>query len=574
MTLLDTLYFARPYWLLAIPLTLVAAYFFVASSSKKHNLDKVIDPNLMVHLEYKNASGPSYKWLTLLVICLSWISLSGISWTKHPTQMLESTQKTILVVDQSLSMYANDIKPNRLTQLKQTARDLLSQITEGELALVAFAGEGYVISPFSQDRKTAGHFLLALEPVIMPSYGSNLTDGISAALSLHNSSSTPLHIIVLTDDVTESDQAAIPELFADKNIKFDLIAIGSQEDSYIPLPDGQILKRNGRNVNPKTPFSDLETLSNRLSGNYYQGRLSTTELAEITNVYFDNSQTQEADNQSIHWVEQGHWFALPLLVWLALQFRRGALFGLLICFYLSPQPSLQAAPLDWFLTQDQKGQKAADEGNWQEADSLFTDPKWKSASSYALENYPETVETLDKIDRNAADNYNLGNALALSGDIENAIQAYEKALEQDPSLDAAKENLTYLKKLQEQQEKQNQENQQGQSEDSKDQQSSSDNQEQDQNSDSNEQKDNKSDETQDKTKTPEDNNKDTDENDASESADSQQQSLDKEQQQALNQWLNQIQDNPGLLLQRKLWYMHQEKRNERLYSQEEQRTPW
>ena len=85
--------------------------------------------------------------------------------------------------------------------------------------------------------------------------------------------------------------------------------------------------------------------------------------------------------------------------------------------------------------------------------------------------------------------------------------------------------------------------------------------------------DNKKNEKQDKNETPKDNKQDkhSDEKSKNEPI---QPPLDKEKTQALNQWLRQIQDDPGLLLQRKLWYLHQEKRNENRFSQEDGQNPW
>ena len=156
--LFDVVHFERPYWLILLPITLLLALFITAKSANKSTLNKVVDPRLMPHLVYRNSASNTNKWLGLMAVSLCWIGLAGISWTKAPTTMFENTQKTVLVVDQSLSMYATDIKPNRQTQLKQTIRDLLEQSKEGDIALVAFAGEGFVISPFSQDRETITHF--------------------------------------------------------------------------------------------------------------------------------------------------------------------------------------------------------------------------------------------------------------------------------------------------------------------------------------------------------------------------------------------------------------------------------
>ncbi|MBU1294761.1 MAG: VWA domain-containing protein [Gammaproteobacteria bacterium] len=587
MMLFDLIHFERPYWLILLPITLLLAYFITGKSSNKSTLNKVIDQRLMQHLVYQNTSSNVNKWFGLAAISLCWIGLAGISWTKAPTTMFENTQKTVLVVDQSLSLYATDIKPNRQTQLKQTIRDILAQSKEGDIALVAFAGEGFVISPFSQDRETITHFLLALDPIIMPTYGSNLTSGIETALSLSKDDATPLHLIVLTDDLSEQDKTAIPTLFKGKNIQLDLVAVGTTNTSPIKLPDGQILKKNGRNVSPITPIKDLKALTTSLGGTFHQGRLSSQELAQITNTALDNQQTQKAQNKSIHWIEQGQWLALPFLFWLAFQFRKGMLFMLLVSVIYLPSEKLQASPLDWFLTPDQKGQQAVNQGNWQAADQYFQQPEWKAASSYALENYPETIQQLENLNRNSAENYNLGNALALSGDTEQAIRAYEKALEQDPSLKAAKDNLDYLKKQQQEQQKKDQQKKEQEKSKQQDKeknqnkqpnQSDADNKsdpedKNDSKDPSDSKKDNKKNEKQDKNKTPEDNKQD-------ENSDEQKQKkpentqLDKEKTQALNQWLRQIQDDPGLLLQRKLWYLHQEKRNENRFSQEDGQNPW
>ena len=264
MILFDIIHFERPLWLILLPITLLIAFLVTTKSANSRTLNKVVDQRLMQHLVYKNTASNINKWLGLAAVSLCWIGLAGISWTKAPSTMFENTQKTILVVDQSMSMYATDLKPNRQTQLKQTIRDILDNSKEGEIALVAFAGEGFVISPFSQDRETITHFLLALDPLIMPVYGSNLTSGIESALSLSPSSAEPVHLIVLTDDLSEQDQNTIPALLKGKNIQLDLIAVGTQNASIIKLPDGQILRKNGRNVMPTTPIDDLKALTTSL----------------------------------------------------------------------------------------------------------------------------------------------------------------------------------------------------------------------------------------------------------------------------------------------------------------------
>lgn len=585
MTLFDLIHFTRPYWLVLIAAIVLLTLFVNKNPLVNNRINKLIDPNLRQHLVYKDATRHLNKWLGLAVAISLCLGLAGISWTKAPSTQFENTRKTVMVVDQSLSMYATDIKPNRQTQLKQSVRDILTQSKEGDIALVAFAGEGFVISPFSQDRDTITHFLLALEPIIMPVYGSDLSSGIETALSLSNDDTSPLHLIVFTDDLSEQDKVQIPALLNNRNTQLDLIAVGTETPAIITLPDGQILRQNGRNILPVTPLQELANLTESLGGQFYQGRLSPDDVSRITDVSLDNQSIQQAQNKSIQWIEQGHWFALPFVIWLAFQFRKGMLLMMMLTLFTLPSEKVQASPLDWFKTKDQKGQQAVDQGDWQTADQYFQQPNWKAASSYALENYPTTAEALQSIERSAADNYNLGNALALLGNVQEAISAYEKALEQDPSLSVAQENLDYLKQYQEKQreEKQNnasqQENNAEQSEqNSQDQtdnpENSSDNTDQNDAKEHTDAKnDNKKNEKQDNTKTPEDNGESPDANEQP-STELENTQLNNEEAQALNQWLRQIQDDPGLLLQRKLWHLHQEKRSDNRYTQKDGQNPW
>ena len=585
MTLFDLIHFTRPYWLVLIAAIVLLTLLVNKNPLVNNRINKLIDPNLRQHLVYKDATSRLNKWLGLAVAISLCLGLAGISWTKAPSTQFENTRKTVMVVDQSLSMYATDIKPNRQTQLKQSVRDILTQSKEGDIALVAFAGEGFVISPFSQDRDTITHFLLALEPIIMPVYGSDLSSGIETALSLSNDDTSPLHLIVFTDDLSEQDKVQIPALLNNRNTQLDLIAVGTETPAIITLPDGQILRQNGRNILPVTPLQELANLTESLGGRFYQGRLSPDDVSRITDVSLDNQSIQQAQNKSIQWIEQGHWFALPFVIWLAFQFRKGMLLMMMLTLFTLPSEKVQASPLDWFKTKDQKGQQAVDQGDWQTADQYFQQPNWKAASSYALENYPTTAEALQSIERSAADNYNLGNALALLGNVQEAISAYEKALEQDPSLSVAQENLDYLKQYQEKQreEKQNNASQQENNAEKSEQNSqdqtdnpenSSDNTDQNDAKEHTDAKnDNKKNEKQDNTKTPEDNGESPDANEQP-STELENTQLNNEEAQALNQWLRQIQDDPGLLLQRKLWHLHQEKRSDNRYTQKDGQNPW
>lgn len=570
MTAFDWLHFNRPFWLLLIPIVWLLASLLTWQRSDKA-LKTVVAPHLLPFLTQSERKGSTQKWLGLICASLLIIGLSGISFSKAETELYSPQQKTVFIVDQSLSLYATDVRPNRLTREKQILRDILRGDLEGEMALIAYAGDAYVVSPFTQDRETLTHFLVALDPLIMPLYGSNLASALQQALQLISPEEAPYtSFVVLTDDINSADETQMA-MVTKARINLEVISIGTTEGATMQMPDGQILRHQGISVVAKTPLQQIETITSKVGGHYYDHQATPTDIANIGRHASPALEATKSQFSGITWQEQGHWFALPFIAWLLWQFRGGYIL-MLLCALGLPIKEAKASPLDWFKTNDQKAQQAFDQGDWQSAAELFQEPRWKAASEYAKQAYDNTAQQLQPIAQSAADFYNLGNALALQENLEGAAKAYQEALRQQPGLQAAQENLDYVQQLLDEQAQQQQQNPSPQ--DNENSQPSDSNSEQDPSSDSpsSDDADDKMSQKQDNNAEKQDNQKDPDASDSANSRQAERSQM--EDQQALEQWLRQIQDDPGTLLQRKLWYLHQERRNENRFNQEEGRQPW
>src|SRR5690606_28459197 len=93
------------------------------------------------------------------------------------------------------------------------------------------------------------------------------------------------------------------------------------------------------------------------------------------------------------------------------------------------------------------------EGRSLEAAQLFSDPRRQGHALYLGGAYAEAAGRFALGDA-AADHYNRGNALARAGQLEEALQAYDLALERDPLLDQARYNRERVEELLRQQEQQ------------------------------------------------------------------------------------------------------------------------
>ena len=131
-----------------------------------------------------------------------------------------------------------------------------------------------------------------------------------------------------------------------------------------------------------------------------------------------------------------------------------------------------SAMADFWLNSNQKGQQALDEGRPNEAASLFERPDWQGVAEYRAGEYDEALQRW--VEAKTADGYfNQGNALAQKGQYEKAIAEYDKALELEVDMADAQFNKELMEKLlqqQEQQEKEQEQESDKQDQDNKDQQ--------------------------------------------------------------------------------------------------------
>lgn len=113
-------------------------------------------------------------------------ALAGPSFGYKETPSFQLSGARILVMDMSRSLYATDLKPNRLTQAKYKAKDLLPYWKEGMTGLVAYANSSYLVSPLTGDSKTLDNLITNLSPEIMPykGKGSNLSAAITQSIEM------------------------------------------------------------------------------------------------------------------------------------------------------------------------------------------------------------------------------------------------------------------------------------------------------------------------------------------------------------------------------------------------------
>lgn len=478
-----TLEWLRPWWLLAF----IPAVFLIwrawQTQAKQGAWHKVIDPkfqSLLLGSQANEQFTLSHK-VSLITLASIWglitLILAGPSIKSIEIPAQKSQQGTVILLDLSLSMLADDLPPSRLNRVKFKLTDLIKANPQESIGMVAYAGSAHAITPISEDNQTLLSLLPALNPVIMPHYGSNPIAGLNKADELFKGAHiTDGHILWITDDIENEQIEAVSDWFQSNDYSLSILTVGTAQGGVVHIPNYGILKDDQEQVIlPGLPSDRFIALSQSLAAPLSALKLEESDFDQLLghspNLAHKKTEQEAEQKTAMHPLDQGAALLIILVPLISLIYRRGWLFSFLLTSLLPlsllgySNPSMaENSNSQWdelgnmFQTHDQQAYKAWKKQNFEAAEALFENPQWQASSLYRLGRYSEAAKLFAR-DKTPKGFYNLGNALAKSGDFKGAQKAYQQALELQPDMESAKQNLEIIEKLLQEQKQEEQNNQ-------------------------------------------------------------------------------------------------------------------
>ncbi|MGD0036988.1 MAG: VWA domain-containing protein [Bacteroidota bacterium] len=400
-----------------------------------------------------------------------------------------------VVLDVSLSMKSEDIRPSRLEKAKLDVSDLLRKLSGDRVGMIVFAGDAFVQFPLTADYAAADLFISAIDVDAVPVPGTMIGSGIEVALkSFSNDVPTQKAIVVVSDgENTEGDVMGAVEDAKKAGVRVYSVGMGTPEGGPIP-----VLNQNGVRVDYKRDQSGsivlskldetmLQQISVTTGGSYHR---ATSGGNEIDDIFKELASLEKVEfgTKQITGYETRYQYPLAFaILFLIIEVMLSEKRTKLAVWFKKLLPAAVTVFLLAFLSARANAQTVRShisEGNQVYSKSKYTDaeveykkaleknPKSKEGqfnlgnSYYKQQRYDEAMReygnsgvAMKSPQERAATFYNAGNSLYQSNKYQDAINAYKQSLRLNPNDEDTRYNLQMARaKLAQQQQQQKQQN--------------------------------------------------------------------------------------------------------------------
>lgn len=492
----DTIYL---YLLIVIPILGVIYLFGLYRSRKK--LKKAGDIELLKGLMPDvSVWRPATKFcLMLTALALMIIMLARPQFGTKINNEKRTGIETIIAMDISNSMLAEDVVPSRLDRSKMMVENLVDNFNDDKIGLIVFAGDAFVQLPITSDYVSAKMFLESIDPSMMASQGTDAAAAINMAVnSFTHDEGVGKAIILITDG--EDHEGGALEAAAnakEKGMRVYVLGVGSPKGAPIPIPGTNdfMTDNSGKTVMSALNEEMCKQIASAGGGVYIHVDNNSNAQQQLNNELDKLAKKEMETTIYSEYDDQFQAVCIIVLLLLIIEvcilerknpiFRKFSLFGkkagkasMIIFFLMTSAASFAQTDRDYV----REGNRHFRKGNFDEAEVSYRKAQEKNANnpqaSYNLANsmfaqrkdsaaivqFEQAVKSETNPFRKAQSYHNIGVVCQGHKMFGEAIEAYKNALRLNPNDHATRYNLELCRR---QLKNQNQ-NQQQQGENNKD----------------------------------------------------------------------------------------------------------
>ena len=497
--------FADPIYLYLLAVIPVLALIrFLTYRNQKKRLRKFGDPKLLRSLMPDvSRFRPAVKfWILQGALALLVVMLARPQFGTKISNEQRTGIETIIAMDISNSMLAEDITPSRLDRSKMMVENLVDHFTNDKIGLLVFAGDAFVQLPITSDYVSAKMFLSSIDPSMMATQGTDIARAIDmASHSFTQEEGIGKAIIVITDG-EDHEGGALESAEAAKKagMRVYVLGVGSTQGAPIPIPGtGDYMKDNTGNTVMSALNEDMcRQVAQAGGGAYIHVENNSAAQDQLDNELSKLAKKETTSTVYSEFDEQFQAVAILALLLLILEIcifdRRNPLLKRLSLFGSKKKAAATVALLLVAITASaqtdrqyiREGNKQFRVGQYDKAEVSYRkavekNPKNPQAAynlgnalmaqkkdSSAVQQFEQATRIETNPLRKAAAYHNMGVICQTHKMYGEAIEAYKNALRLNPNDDETRYNLVLCKKQKQKQDQNQQQNQNNKDDQKKD----------------------------------------------------------------------------------------------------------
>lgn len=305
------------YFLLIIPFLVV--FYIYTNYRRRKKLRQYGDPELMAHL-MPNVSKyrPDVKfWLVTAALVMVIFMLARPQFGSKMETVKRQGVETVVALDISNSMLAQDVTPSRLEKSKKLVSRLVETFNNDKVAMIVFAGEAFTQLPITSDYISAKMFLETISPSLITTQGTDIRGAIDLAMkSFTPNEGVGRAIVIITDGENhEGGAVEAAQQAAEKGVRVFVLGVGSPDGSPIPVEGTNDFRRDKDGNVVVTKLNEQMCQEIAKAGNGMYVRVDNTNNAERA-LNAEINKLAKADVETQVYTEFDEQF--DVLAWLAL----------------------------------------------------------------------------------------------------------------------------------------------------------------------------------------------------------------------------------------------------------------
>ena len=321
--------FANPEYLNALYLIpVLTVIFWILYRKKNRSMEKFANKELHSVVVPLFSNIKNYLKFGVILIALVCLILA-LANPQVGTKLQEVKQTGIdvfILLDVSLSMTAEDIKPNRLEKAKYQISNLIQKLRGDRIGLIIFSGKAYIQFPLTTDYSAANLFLSAVDVYSVPQPGTAIGSAILLAIESFDSLATEKVIIAITDgEDHEGDVLDAVNQAVGNGIKIYTIGLGSTGGVPIPVYNNRgsmtgFKKDNaGNTVLTKLDEATLKNIASDGRGKYFRGNNYEDYLDKIYNELSELKKSEFGVKKVTDYEDRFYYFLIPAILLLIIE---------------------------------------------------------------------------------------------------------------------------------------------------------------------------------------------------------------------------------------------------------------